>query len=99
MGSCESCDYAKATRKPIGNVCEPGHRDNVGDEVHSDLWGPSPVRTNAHSEYFVSFTDNHSRYTKIYLLKTKDERFDAYRQFKAWMGTQLHSKIKRLRSD
>ncbi|KAG2072336.1 hypothetical protein BDR04DRAFT_942059, partial [Suillus decipiens] len=38
MDKCESCEYAKATRKPIGKIQEPPRHENFGDEVHSDLW-------------------------------------------------------------
>jgi hypothetical protein len=29
----------------------------LGDEVHSDVWGPAPVRSIDGKEYFVTFTD------------------------------------------
>jgi len=41
---------------------------NIGEEVHSDVWGPSPVKTINGREYYVTFTDDHSRYTHLYLL-------------------------------
>ena len=44
MGACNSCEHAKATRKPIGKEGDPPCRENLGDEVHTDLWGPSPVQ-------------------------------------------------------
>ncbi|KAG6325711.1 hypothetical protein ID866_13378 [Astraeus odoratus] len=47
MGSCESCEYAKATQKPIGKVKDPPRHAKLGEEVHTDLWGPSPVKMNA----------------------------------------------------
>jgi len=99
MDSCDSCEYAKATRKPIGKVRDPPRRENFGDEVHTDLWGPSPVETTKHKEYFVSFTDDHTRFTHLYLLRSKDETFDAYKKFEAWVNTQFDTKVKRLRSD
>ncbi|KAG2119730.1 uncharacterized protein F5147DRAFT_563770 [Suillus discolor] len=52
LDKCDSCEYAKATQKAIGK--------KFGDEVHMDLWGPSPVQTPGHKEYFVSFTDDHT---------------------------------------
>jgi hypothetical protein len=58
MDKCDSCEYTKATHKPIGKIRDPPRREKSGDEVHSDLWGPSPVRTPGHKEYFVSFTDD-----------------------------------------
>ncbi|KIJ10075.1 hypothetical protein PAXINDRAFT_86574, partial [Paxillus involutus ATCC 200175] len=44
MGSCDACEYAKATRKAIGKVRDPPRHEKFGDEVHTDLWGPSPVQ-------------------------------------------------------
>ncbi|KIK79043.1 hypothetical protein PAXRUDRAFT_101698, partial [Paxillus rubicundulus Ve08.2h10] len=44
MGQCESCEYGKAIRKPIGNVREPKRCEKFGDEVHTDVWGPSDIQ-------------------------------------------------------
>ena len=44
LQSCNSCEYAKATRKPIRKVCEMPHASEFGKEIDSDLWGPSPVQ-------------------------------------------------------
>ena len=41
---CESCVYAKATRKVIPKAREGERADVFAGEVHSDLWGPAPVR-------------------------------------------------------
>ena len=57
---CDSCEYAKATRKPIKKFCETPRAAKFGDEIHSDVWGPSPVQTPGHKEYYVSFTDDHT---------------------------------------
>ena len=96
---CESCEWAKGERKSITKVREGERRTAVGDEVHSDLWGPAPVESINHKRYYVSFTDDYSRYTQVYFLHTKDETFDSYRVFEAWLSTQHSAKIKCLRSD
>ncbi|KIK81023.1 hypothetical protein PAXRUDRAFT_116339, partial [Paxillus rubicundulus Ve08.2h10] len=44
MGQCESCENAKATRKPIGKVRELQRCEAFSDEVHTDVWGPSDVQ-------------------------------------------------------
>ena len=71
----------------------------MGDEIHSDLWGPAPVETINRKQYFISFTDDYSRYTNIYFLSTKDETFNFYRIYEAWLSTQYKVHIKNLRSD
>ena len=99
MGTCNSCEYAKTTRKPIGKLHDPPRRKKLGDEVHTDLWDPSPAQTSAHSRYYVSFTDDYTRFTKLYLLKLKSDTFDSYQAYEAWLSTQHNTKIKHLQSD
>ena len=91
--------YAKATRKPIGKEHDPPCHENLGDEVHTDLWGPSPVQTPGHSQYYVSFTDDHTHYTTLYLQKMKAETFASYKSYEAWLSTQFDMKIKCLHLD
>ena len=51
--------------------------------IHSDNYGPMSRRALTGGEYFVTFIDEHSRKTWIYFLKTNDEVFDRFREFKA----------------
>jgi hypothetical protein len=71
----------------------------LGDEIHLDLWGPAPVETINHKEYFVSFTDDCKRYTVIYLMAKKSETFENYLAFETWLKTQHNIQIKMLRSN
>ena len=96
---CASCEWGKGHRKPIQKVREDERAAAVGDEIHSDLWGPAPVETINRKEFFISFTDDHSRYTTVYLIYKKDEAFNCYRIFEAWLGNQHKARIKKLRTD
>jgi transposase InsO family protein len=51
------------------------------------------------SMYYVSFIDDFSCKTWIYFLKTKDEVFSRFQEFKALVENQTRKKIKVLRSD
>ena len=62
-----------------------------GDKIHLDVWGPSLIQTPGHKSYYVSFTDNPTRWTHLQLLATKDGVFQAYKDFKAW--AKLHHQI------
>jgi hypothetical protein len=42
---CESCTYGKMTRVPILKVREGEGAKALGEEVHSDVWGPARVAT------------------------------------------------------
>ena len=42
---CEACESAKGERKSVTKVWEGGRCPAIGDEVHSDLWGPTPIKS------------------------------------------------------
>ena len=71
-----------------------------GDKIHLDIWGPSPIQTPGHKEYYVSFTNDHTHWTHLWLLATKDGVFKAYKDFEAWAKLQFGiPAIKTLHSD
>ncbi len=96
---CDLCEYAKTTCKAIRKECEAPQADAFGAEVHSDIWGPSPVQTIGGRKYYITFTDDHTRYMRLQLLCTKDEAFNAYKAFATWAQTQHGVCIKWLQSD
>src|SRR6266702_4272133 len=96
---CDSCKYAKLTCKAIRSKRDAPPAKYFGTEVHSDLWGPSPVTSLGGRRYYVTFTDDATRFTRVDILRTKDQTLSAYRAFAAWACTQHGTKIKALRSD
>ncbi|KAF9556271.1 hypothetical protein CPC08DRAFT_603545, partial [Agrocybe pediades] len=54
---CESCEWGKGHRKPIARERAGERAEAVGDEIHSDLWGPATVLTINGKEYLLTFTD------------------------------------------
>ena len=77
---CEHCVFGKKYRSKFS---KGAHITNdVLDYIHSD-WGPSRAEGIGGFRYFVSFVDNKSRYTWLRLLKSKDEVFKAFKQWKA----------------
>ena len=97
--TCDSCEYAKTMHKAIKKEREAPPAQAFSEEVHTDVWGPSPTYSMGGWRYYVSFTDDYSRYTKLEVLKTKDQAFEAYKSFAAWSHTQHSVRIKCLRSD
>ena len=49
--------------------------------------------------YYVSFIDDFSRNTWIYLMKNKDEVFIKFKEFKALIKNYIEKKIKIFQSD
>jgi transposase InsO family protein len=58
-----------------------------------------PVKSLGGSLYYVTFIDDNLRKTWLYLLKTKDEVFDKFQEFKAEIENLTSKKIKTLRTD
>ena len=88
------CVYAKATWKPILKTREGERAEVFGGEVHSDVWGPAPVESRGGKRYYVTFIDDKSHLTMLYLLQTKDEVLGAYKQYEAWVEMQMGAKLK-----
>ena len=97
---CEACLYAHATRKPVSKVRVSPQAKQYGDEIHTDIGGPTRVATRGGRRYFITFTDDATRYTLTYLLPVKSDALTLYWRFEAWALTQGHcTAIKVLRSD
>jgi GAG-pre-integrase domain len=85
---CKACIKAKLTCWEIPKVCQGKGTTKFGQEIWSDLWGPPGVATLGGHKYFISFTDEHSCWTTVYLLQTKDI-LKAYKAFEAWVKKHL----------
>ena len=97
MPVCESCLEGKMVTRPFK---AKGYRAKEPLElIHSDLCGPMSTQARGGYEYFVTFTDDYSRYGYIYLLHHKSECFDKFKTYKAEVEKQLSKSIKSLRSD
>ena len=66
---CESCVFTKSRHQPVPKVREGERATEFGAEVHSDIWGPAPVQTIRGRRFFISFTDDYSRLTHLYLMR------------------------------
>ena len=69
------------------------------DLVHSDICELNGILTRGGNRYFITFIDDHSRYTYVYLMKHKDQAFQMFKIYKSEVENQKGKKIKILRSD
>ncbi|XP_059650710.1 putative ion channel POLLUX-like 2 isoform X3 [Cornus florida] len=96
--SCRTCHMVKHVRS---NYPTSGNKSALTpfDLVHSDVWGPCPVTSCLEYRYFVLFIDDHSRVTWVYLMKTKNEVYNIFKNFMTMVQTQYGRIIKKFRSD
>ena len=69
------------------------------DLVHSDVRGPAPSSSLGGFSYYICFIDDFSRYTWLYLMRSRSEVFSVYCQFTQMIHTQFGKRIKVFRSD
>ena len=67
--------------------------------IHTDTCGSFPTATRNGHQYFITFTNDYSRYGYIYLIRDKSESLDTFKIFKAEVENQINKKIKGVRSD
>lgn len=95
--NCESCLSGKLTKKPFEGTNE--RAKELLELIHSDVCGPFSHEARGGYRYFVTFTDDFSRYGYVYLMRHKSETFDKFKEFQNEVQNQLNKKIKLLRSD
>ena len=94
---CESCLLGKMTKSPFIGSCERG--EGLLDLVHTDVCGPFRSATKDGKCYYVTFTDDFSRYGYVYLIKHKSDTFEIFKRYQNEVENQLGRKIKVIRSD
>jgi transposase InsO family protein len=67
--------------------------------VHSDIWGPSRTTGLCGARYFVTFIDNFSRLTWVYVLRDRSQLFTVFQSFYAEVTNQFNARLLVLRSD
>ena len=82
---CTSCAKARPTRKPVLKERVDYISHTLGDKIYSDVWGPPTLQSYNRKLYYVSFTDNYTRWMTIYCISRKLEVLAKYKEYKAWM--------------
>ncbi|KAL0542592.1 hypothetical protein IC582_017662 [Cucumis melo] len=95
--SCDVCIRAKQHR--VSFPSQPYKPTQPFNLIHSDVWGPSKVTTSSGKRWFVTFIDDHTRLTWVYLISDKSEVPSIFQNFYHTIKTQFHTKIAILRSD
>lgn len=95
--TCRSCLLGKMTKAPFTGQGERAS-DLLG-LIHTDVCGPLNITARGGFHYFITFTDDFSRFGYVYLMKHKSESFTFFKEFQNEVENQLGKKIKMLRSD
>lgn len=93
---CEICVESKQTKKKPKPVEK---KTKLLELIHSDLRDLKNHETRGGKRFYITFIDNYSHFTTLYLLRNKDEADETFIKYKTEIENQLGKKIKRLRTD
>jgi transposase InsO family protein len=94
---CRGCALGKNTKKAYSH--NNRKFNGILDLIHSDLCGPMTTPSMNDCLYYIIFIDDCSCKTWIYFLKTKDESFNRFQDFKNLVENQIGRHIEVFRTD
>ncbi|CAL8114281.1 unnamed protein product [Prunus armeniaca] len=89
--TCDTCILAKSHRVPY--LLSTTKCTTQFMLIHSDVWRPSPITAPSGVRWFVTFIDDCTRMTWLYLLKNKNEVFFRFQLFHKQMKTRFNAQI------
>jgi histone deacetylase 1/2 len=93
---CDACQQAKSHQLPYS--VSTSKSSAPLEIIFSDVWGPA-IDSFGGKKYYVSFIDDYSKFTWIYLLRYKFEVFKYFREFQSLVERLFNHKILAMQSD
>jgi transposase InsO family protein len=95
---CDCCSLMKATRNKFNKDTRERAKNKL-DVIHSDICGPISEKSLGGFEYILTFVDDWTRKSDVYLLRNKSEVLTKFKDYKARVERETGNTIKVLRSD
>ena len=95
---CEVCALVKIKRHPFPKLRSHLAQD-IGNVIHSDVWGLASVQAIGGENYVVTFIDEKSHYSVVEGIKAKSNVFGEYLAFEAWLQVQQGKNIRHIQLD
>uniref|UniRef100_A0A1Y1MQF0 Endonuclease n=2 Tax=Photinus pyralis TaxID=7054 RepID=A0A1Y1MQF0_PHOPY len=93
---CEPCVAGKMSKQSFGTRTRS---KNILEIVHSDICGPITPTSYDGNRYFITFIDDFSNFTAVYLLKQKSEAFEKFKEFYFMTKAMFKTTMSKLRCD
>ena len=87
----ETCSQAKITKRPHSVV----RYTELLELIHSDLCEFKGILTCGGNRYIITFIDDFSKYSTIYLLKNESDAVEKFQDFLKEVENQFNRKIKK----
>jgi hypothetical protein len=87
---CGPCQQSKSHQLPYSRSTSVS--SHPLELVYSNVWGPAPESVGRY-KYYVSFVDNYSKFTWIYLFKYKSKVISKFHEFQSLIERFFNHKI------
>ena len=95
--TCESCLLEKMTK--LSFIGKGERAKEILGLIHTDVCGPMNTTAIEGFSYFITFTNDHSRFGYVFLMRHKSELFEMFKRYRSEVEKQTRKDIKILRSD
>ena len=95
--TCETCALTKSAKTINRNA--PQRTKKPLQRVYTDFWGPFGVPTPDGARYILTFTDDYTRRSWIYLTRTRTELYERFQQWQVTAERQSNEKLQAIRCD
>ena len=79
LSTCESCLFGKMTKSSFTEKC--GWVSKLLSLIHTDVCRPMTISVKGWYRYFITFTDDLSRYGYVFLMRHKSESFEVFKRY------------------
>ncbi|KAJ6115475.1 hypothetical protein N7486_001253 [Penicillium sp. IBT 16267x] len=93
---CGPCVQGKGHALPYGSK---DIRSLPGEKLHLDVWGPVSIASHGRQHYFVTITDDYSRFCWVFLIKSRSEVLDCFIKVEQYLKTQFNYVVKQVVGD
>ena len=87
---CDGCVIGNEHLQPIPKS-EKFRSTKLLKLIHSDLNGPPEVSSLGGSKYFISFIDDFSKWTVVFMVRRKSEPFQCFKEYHSYAKLTLAS--------
>ena len=94
---CQIYPLAKQKRLPF--LLSKNKSSRAFQLVHIDIWGPFSVSSYSGYRFFLTIVDDYTRFTWLFLMKSKSETRAILTNFLAYIHTHVNTNIQTLISD
>ncbi|GJU12028.1 zinc finger, CCHC-type containing protein [Tanacetum coccineum] len=95
---CNACLLGKHSRAPFPNQTNTKSLEPL-NLIFGDLCGPISPATESGKKYMFLLVDDCTRYMWVYFLKSKDEAFETFKEFKLKVENEVGKKLRSFRTD